>query len=166
MKTLKRLFLLIASAILAMPALVSCHNDEPADEGIVQNEVFSGTTTTKFTMGGQEMTYENKGIKYRVVLDTHKSDKATIEIIDASFAQGMPVMSRLVLQDLAFSGTTIEGTDIVPFYEEGGELIGNPTYKFESIRLDFTNREYSRCEIDFTVTHSRMGSFQGHFISD
>lgn len=124
--------------------------------------LFSGTTNTSFN----GTTFENKGIGYRVILNS-KDKKATLVIYDAQFAPQMQKMN-LVLENLAVdfqpNGIVISGTDVIAKYAEGGQLQENPNFPFDDIRFVIRGTNLTEATVDFSVAGRFYGSFTGSYI--
>lgn len=124
--------------------------------------LFSGTTNTSFN----GTTFENKGIGYRVILNS-KDKKATLVIYDAQFAPQMQKMN-LVLENLAVdfqpNGIVISGTNVIAKYAEGGQLQENPNFPFDDIRFVIRGTNLTEATVDFSVAGRFYGSFTGSYI--
>lgn len=124
--------------------------------------LFSGTTNTSFN----GTTFENKGIGYRVILNS-KDKKATLVIYDAQFAPQMQKMN-LVLENLAVdfqpNGIVISGTNVIAKYAEGGQLQENPNFPFDDIRFVIHGTNLTEATVDFSVAGRFYGSFTGSYI--
>lgn len=125
---------------------------------------FCGTTTTN---PGADKPYENKNIRYRVVMKTDNGnlgDKADVIFYNAKFAEQAPAIEAIVIKDLKLefsaAGYKVSGTDVVPSMIEAGALSPTPRYKFDNFSLSVVD-DLTQATADYKVAGKFEGSFQG-----
>lgn len=124
--------------------------------------VMKGETVTSVNgVSGSE--FKSDQIVYRVKMDVDKNT-ATLVIYNAQFNSQMPKMSALIIPGLRVrnldSGIEIDGIDIKPLYIEGGRLMENPNFPFNTIHFA-SNDKLTGGTLDFTVAGRFTGSFTG-----
>lgn len=126
---------------------------------------YNGSTTTTYTYKGEDKTYTNESIMYRVVFSQDFAT-ASLVIYDGKFAAEQPdkgVYDYLLLADLPVTwsadGFSIKATNVIPQYEEGGVLEQQARYMFDNIVLTNTEGKLSLMTLDFEVA----GMYKGHF---
>ncbi len=166
MKRKFRLLALLFGAVLCTPVLTSCDSDD--DEPIVipvfdpANTLYKGETETNYTLtsiaDGSIMpgSYSTESIKFNLVLDT-KRNLATVNIIDASFAQGMPALT-LRIEGLAYNASKglITGQNLSVKMLEGGQYTPYPDMTFTDFKAVYKDAAHTEVEILFTVS-GKMG---------
>lgn len=129
---------------------------------------FSGNTNTSYVdQNGDNQSYLNKDILYRVVMNI-KDKKATVILYNAKFAENMPQsISNIVLKDLPLKfsnyGYSIEGENIIPEIYEGGEATPNTRFVFNKFELSCAGNLVSS-NIYFEVAGGFKGSFTGDYV--
>lgn len=136
--------LAIAGAMLAIPAAFTSCDDNNKDEPIYipvfdpYNACYKGVMESSFSMGMQDMTFSTADTQWNVIIDI-RTNRATLKIINACFAQGMPSLPVLKLEGLTYDSRmlTVTGTDIVPEVSEGSGFTPNENYTFKSVKITF-----------------------------
>lgn len=132
---------------------------------------FGGTTSTRYSMMGQSKTFESKDPIFRVVFSANLK-KATVVIYNARFAEEMPALEAVVLQDLDVTydatGYKISGSDVVAGQPEAGGLTPYESKPFKSFLLYTKGKYLVQAQCDYTVHDTRMnidfyGSFTGQY---
>lgn len=122
----------------------------------------AGVTTTSFSMGGQQQSYENSETMYRWVIDVDKKT-ADVVIYKAKFAESMPAIAGIVLRGLKVEwtrdGYAISGAGIVPEIIEGSSTTPNQSYTFDSFVLSTAGEQLT----EFTADYKVAGRFEGRF---
>ena len=127
---------------------------------------FKGTTTTQFSMGGQEMGFTNTEMLYRVAIDLEKS-KATMVMYNAKFAESMPPLQAIIVEglDVAWSSTgyTITGKNIIPMMMEGSGTTPAPEYTFTSLTIKSVSSDLTSASINYEINFRGMAPYYGYF---
>lgn len=127
---------------------------------------YSGRTTTDYTKSdGTPGSFLNEEPLYQFTIDLIKK-KAILYMINAKFAEEMPIKLNLVLEDLDVKimngGYIIEGVDIVPqAYGSDGSLRPFPNYVFRSI--SFSTITPDLVSIIGEYTCGLNGQYRGKF---
>lgn len=126
---------------------------------------YCGTTVTSYPSAEGMQSFENKDIRFRVVIKPTKNT-ADIVICDAKFAPQAPSLKGLILRDLpvtfAAGRYSISGSDIVPEQFEGaGAATPNTRFPFNTFELTTTTDNLTGISCEFTVAGSFKGSFKG-----
>lgn len=136
---------------------------------IFRDIYFKGTTNTWYNYKGEEKTYMNSEILYRIVFNS-TFDKADLVIYKGKFAEEQPtqaVYKYLLLKDLPVvlkdGGFTIEGDNIVPLYPEGDQLEMQPRFVFNDIKIKNTSDNLSKINITYNVAGQYKGEFNGSY---
>lgn len=124
--------------------------------------VMKGETKTSVNgVAGSEFSSEE--ITYRLKIDTDKN-RAVLVMYDVKFNPNMPSMNALIVPGLRVraldEGFEIDGMDINPLYIEGGKLMENPSFPFNSIHF-VSNDDLTGGTLDFTVAGRFTGQFTG-----
>lgn len=128
------------------------------------DQTFAGATITNYKdKDGNALSYKDQGARYRMILDL-KTNKATVIIYGAKFAEAMPQINAIVLKDLALSfdnsGFEIKGENIVPQVLEGTTTTPNPRYTLTE--FSFSSRgDFSHGDCDFKLAGGFECSFSG-----
>ena len=128
---------------------------------------FKGTTNTQYKYKGEDKTYENKNILYRLVFNKF-FNKADLVIYEGKFAAEQPssgVYKYLVLKNLPVvfkdGGYSIEASNIIPQYPEGGTLESQQYFVFNRISIKSGQDTLADISIDFDVAGMYKGEFRG-----
>lgn len=159
---LSRLF--FCAAIVAGASLAtSCGSDEPDPTPVPIpvfdpcNACYKGVMESSFMMGMQDMVFQTQDCQWNVIID-QKSNKASLKLIGAQFAQMMPPLS-LLLQNLEYDprNLTVTGYDIVPEMWEGNGYTPNENYTFREIKIVFNDKGHSGINAAYTVSLKVQG---------
>ncbi len=126
--------------------------------------VYPGTTATWYVANNQRVEYTDQNVVYMVSMDL-KHNKAYVLIQNGKFAEKMPAISLMKLEDLdieyVHGGYIIKGTNIVPQVAEGNSFTANPSYTFDTFALRTMSEDLTTVAIDFKVAGRFNGSFSG-----
>ncbi len=128
---------------------------------------FKGSTTTRYPYQGENKTYTNKDVLYRIIMDT-ENKKATAVIYNVKLAEEMPDnISNIMLKDLDLkfdnSGYTISGENVVPEQYEAGVATPNTKFIFNNFTLR-SDGDLTSSSISYTVADVYVGNFNGSYI--
>lgn len=132
---------------------------------------FTGATTTTYKDKDENIVnFENKNIRYRVVMKSDKgilTGKADVILYNAKFAETAPEIT-VVLQDLdltfSAAGYKISGKDVVPFMVEANALQPTPRFIFNNFELSAVD-DLTQATINFKVAGIYDGTFKGACIA-
>lgn len=128
------------------------------------NAIYTGTTATWYIADNQRVEYTDANTVYMVSMDLAKK-KASVLIQNGKFAEQMPAISLMKLEDLDIEykhgGYIIKGADIVPQVAEGSSYTPNPSYTFNNFSLRTMSEDLTTVAIDFQVAGRFHGSFSG-----
>lgn len=139
-----------------------------------QNTFFVGTTTTKYTMAGQEHRFSNDGITYRFILDKEKDSDvytATMVMYNAKFSDSereplkVGIIAKGLNVDFTSDGITISGQDIIPDVYEAGSTTPYENFKFNNIVFKTTDEFYTEGYLKFLVAGIYEGEFMGKYVN-
>ena len=144
--------------------------DEYAVATFQSDLFFMGETTTSYNIAGEDKTYTNTDMLYRIVMDIAKN-KADMIIYQARFASEMPNPLKAIVipgLDLTFTpaGYILEGKDIIPSMLESNQLVEMPAFTFNEISVNTTNKDMTKASINYQVAGRYAGSFTGSCVYD
>lgn len=119
---------------------------------------FTGTTSTSHPGG----TFSSDKVMYRVVMNI-KDGKATVILYNAKFAENMPELTNIVLENLPIDfknyGYVIKASNVTPKVFEGGEGTPNTKFIFSNFELASSgNLSTAHCSYEVNG-----GAFKGDF---
>lgn len=129
---------------------------------------YGGSTSSSFAgADGSQQHFISETSQFGVEMDL-SARTATITIINAHFAEAMPTIPRMVLNDLKLEGDhthgyVIKGENIVPVVGEGQGAVPYPSFTFDKIEFNPTNTLMYQAECDFEVAGRYKGKFTGSF---
>lgn len=134
-----------------------------------QSAFFSGNTKTTFTdESGHGGSFTSDAPLYNVVIDPVEK-KADIYMINAKFAEQMPLMN-LHLKDLnvefVSDGYIISGENIIPEMVGTSSTTGvpNPAFPFKSFRMLTVSDDMVSVSANFRVGERYAGEFNGSYM--
>lgn len=123
---------------------------------------YKGETNTTYPGDGQ---FSDENMVYRVAVDVPKRT-ANVVIYEARFAEAMPSLPAVVLENLPVvfeNGTyTIKAENVVPKVAEGNGLTEYPNYIFNS--FEFRRAGMAQAAISYTVAGRFNGVFTGSWL--
>lgn len=127
---------------------------------------FKGVTNTQYPYKGENKTFSNEDMLYRVMLDLEKKT-ATVVMYNAKFAQEMPnALSNIVLENLPVTidaqGYSISATNIEPKVYGSGVATPYPNFTFDKFEMS-TVGDLTETTISYTVAGTYKGSFSGSY---
>lgn len=133
-----------------------------------RDEVFSGTTTTRYHYNGEGLTFTTDKILYRLVINKDFK-KADIIIYKAKFAEQQPMeIAAMLLKDLNVSfssrGIQVSGTNVVPKVPEGNGYTEFANYTFDNILFQTISDDLTKATIDYSVAGKYHGQFSGLYV--
>lgn len=123
---------------------------------------FGGETTTHYAFGGEQKSYVDNGTIFRVYFNDALT-KATVVMYNANFAEEMPKLKAIALQNLTVTfsaaGYRIQGKNVVPQVYEGGGVTDYQNFTFDNFTFYSSSSDLVDAECSFKVA----GRFQGQF---
>ena len=124
--------------------------------------VMNGETKTSVN-GMEDQAFTSDKVTYRIVLDLN-AKTAVLVAYNVQFNPQMPAMKVLIVPGLTMTptaaGYTLTGNDITPLYIEGGMLMENPEFPFNTVNFR-SNERLTGGELNFTVAGRFKGNFSG-----
>ena len=126
---------------------------------------FSGSTTTSFSMGGQEQQYNSESGLFAVSINP-ANNTAEVGLYNVKFAAQMPQLT-MFLKDLKVEYTnegyvvSAPAEGVVPVV--GNDQIPYPDYIFNTFNLVCSGDNLASIDVDFTVAGRFGGEFQGTY---
>lgn len=132
------------------------------------NAYFSGVTTTTYSFGGMNKSFDNPDAVYRVNF-AKDMKSADVVIYNVKFAQEMvnPLVAVYIKGlevEFNTSGYTLKGEDIIPEMLENGVLVPYEEKKFDSIEINTVEGDMSKIRCSYTCASIFKGNFTGYSV--
>lgn len=128
-------------------------------------DLYFGGETVVHGQGGTS--YSCKDAVYRLYFASDMKT-ATVVMYNISYAEGMPVLPAICLENLQVSysagGYTVSGKNVVPKVMMNGSVNSSEGYTISDFRMQSTGEMLTGCICNYTVSGRYNVSFAGHYM--